>query len=152
MSQKKIRQAFQAALDMEPILVAGFGSREETRRERRGGDAERGVIAEIMNAAANGCRELRVSREKSQARFDLEHDALAVDAHQRRELRAPRRQTLEGLALRIRIPRYRAQLSRQRLGRGHRLTFANSRGPGRFVRARDERALRCAFGDHQGFA
>jgi len=28
MSQKKIRQAFQAALDMEPILVAGFGSRE----------------------------------------------------------------------------------------------------------------------------
>jgi peptide/nickel transport system substrate-binding protein len=28
MSQKKIRQAFQAALDMEPILVAGFGSRD----------------------------------------------------------------------------------------------------------------------------
>ena len=27
-SQKKLRQAFQAALDMEPILVAGFGSRE----------------------------------------------------------------------------------------------------------------------------
>ena len=28
MSQTKLRQAFQAALDMEPILVAGFGSRE----------------------------------------------------------------------------------------------------------------------------
>src|ERR1700730_7109944 len=28
MSQTKLRQAFQAALDMEPILVAGFGSRD----------------------------------------------------------------------------------------------------------------------------
>jgi peptide/nickel transport system substrate-binding protein len=28
MTQKKLRQAFQAALDMEPIMVAGFGSRE----------------------------------------------------------------------------------------------------------------------------
>jgi peptide/nickel transport system substrate-binding protein len=28
MTQKKIRQAFQAALDMEPIMAAGFGSRE----------------------------------------------------------------------------------------------------------------------------
>jgi peptide/nickel transport system substrate-binding protein len=28
MGQKKLRQAFQAALDMEPILVAGFGSKD----------------------------------------------------------------------------------------------------------------------------
>ena len=83
-------------------------------------------------------------------RFDLEDDAARIQAHHRRELPGPGGQALEGFALRLLVPRDDAQLARERPGRGHRLAFAHARGPGRAVGARNTRALRGTFGNHQG--
>ncbi len=102
-----------------------------------------------MDATANGGDQLRMAVEEPQARFHLEHGALAVDARHRSELARPGREPLEGRALGYRVALDNAQVHRERTRRSHTLPVANARVPRRLVAARHDLALRGTFGDYE---
>src|SRR5260221_1787678 len=122
-----------AAPHLQP---ARFRSREKPRRKRCRRDPHRGSKAEVVDAAPNGGDELRVPLEEPDGRFDLEHDALPIDAGHRSELPRPSSEPFERRALGLRIALDHAQVCRERTRRSHALPFANARAPRRLVGAR----------------
>ena len=135
-----------AAPHLQP---ARFRAREKPRRERRGCDTHRGAKAEVVDAAPNGGDQLRVPLEEPESRFDLEHDALPIDAGHRRKLPGPCGEPFERRALDFGIALDRAQVRRERTRSGHALPFANAGVPRRLVGARDDLALGGAFRDYE---
>src|SRR5258706_9139070 len=75
-----------AAPHLQP---ARFRSREKPCRKRGRRDSHRGSKTQVVDAAPNGGDELSVPLEEPDGRFDLEHDALPIDAGHWSELPRP---------------------------------------------------------------